>query len=116
MAIAAADANLFIHHHKTVFPFMHGGARADFNAGRILAMVASDGQIIGKDVLMIAVAILLPVAAGIFINTTKTNLRRQVFIILASQLAGFTAGETFVINIKSVLSTHYRLPTPYLSG
>ena len=89
VAVATADADILVHHHKTVVALVHCPARADLGAGRIFAVVAGNRQVIGEDILMPDAVILLPVAARIFINTTEANVRGQVFVILAGQLAGF---------------------------
>ncbi len=46
MAVAAANAYLFVDHHKTVFALMHRAARADLGAGRIFTVVTGDGEVI----------------------------------------------------------------------
>ena len=50
MAVAAANAYLFVDHHKTVFALMHRAARTDLGAGRIFTVVTGDGEVIGKHV------------------------------------------------------------------
>jgi hypothetical protein len=94
MAVAAADADIFIHHHKTVFTLVHRPARADFGAGRIFAVVTGNRQVIGKDVLMPDAVILLPVAAGVFVDAAEADVRGQVFVIFTGQFAGFATGAT----------------------
>ncbi len=92
VAVATADADILVHHHKTVVALVHCPARADLGAGRIFAVVAGNRQVIGEDILMPDAVILLPVAARVFINTPEADLRGQVFVILAGQLAGFAPG------------------------
>ncbi|CAH5613175.1 hypothetical protein AI2991V1_2138 [Klebsiella oxytoca] len=41
-------------------------------------MVAGDREVIGKDVLLPYPVILLPVAAGVFVDTTEADFRRKV--------------------------------------
>ncbi len=62
MAVAAANAYLFVDHHKTVFALMHRAARTDLGAGRIFTVVTGDGEVIGKHVLLPDAVVLLPVA------------------------------------------------------
>lgn len=40
VAVAAADTNIFIDHHKAIFSFVHCAAGADFGTRRIIAVVA----------------------------------------------------------------------------
>ncbi len=61
-------------------------------------MVAGDREVIGKDVLLPYPVILLPVAAGVFVDTTEADFRRKVFIVFTSQFAGFATGATGGIN------------------
>jgi hypothetical protein len=84
MAVATADADIFIDHHKTIFTFVHRPARANFGAGRIFAVVTGNGEVIGKDVLMPDAVILLPVAAGVFVDAAEADVRRQVLSLQAS--------------------------------
>ena len=85
-------------------------ARADLGAGRIFAVVAGNRQVIGEDILMPDAVILLPVAARVFINTPEADLRGQVFVILAGQLAGFAPVQRLEsIKIHTGLSS----VTPY---
>jgi hypothetical protein len=55
-------------------------------------VVTGDGQVIGEDVLLPDAVVLLPVAARVFVDAAKADVRGEVFIILTGQLAGFTAG------------------------
>ncbi|ABV13300.1 hypothetical protein CKO_02176 [Citrobacter koseri ATCC BAA-895] len=75
MAVATADADVLIHHHKTVLAFVHRAARAHFRAGRVFAVVAGNGKIVGKDILVPDAVILLPVAARIFIDAAEADVR-----------------------------------------
>ena len=77
MAVTAANAHLFVDHHKTVFALVHRSARADLGAGRIGAVVTGDGEVIGENVLIPDAVILLPVAAGIFINAAEADIRQE---------------------------------------
>src|SRR5690606_14984454 len=112
MAVAAADADILIHHHKPVVTLVHCPARAHFGAGRVFTMVTGNRQVIGKDVLMPDAVILLPVAARVFVDPAEADVRGQVFVILAGQLAGFAPGATAGINKKSILGCHRLLLTP----
>ena len=61
-------------------------------------MVTGNRQVIGKDVLMPDAVILLPVAARVFVDPAEADVRGQVFVILAGQLAGFAPGATAGVN------------------
>ncbi len=98
MAIATANTDLLIHHDKTIFPFMHCSARTDFGTCRVGTMVARNGEIIGKDILMPDAVILLPVTTRILINAAEADIRGQIFVVFAGQFAGFTTGATAGIN------------------
>lgn len=91
VAVAAADTNIFINHHKAIFTLMHCAAGADFCTCGVIAMVTGDGEIISEHVLVPDAIIFLPVAASIFINTAETDFRAKIFKIFARQFAGFTA-------------------------
>lgn len=91
VAVAAADTNIFINHHETIFTLMHCTAGADFCTCGVIAMVTGDGEIISEHVLVPDAIIFLPVAASIFINTAETDFRAKIFKIFARQFAGFTA-------------------------
>ncbi|VAU68952.1 Uncharacterised protein [Klebsiella pneumoniae] len=116
VAVATADADILVHHHKTVVTLVHCPARADLGAGRIFAVVAGNRQVIGEDILMPDAVILLPVAARVFINTTEANVRGQIFVILAGQLAGFAPGAAAGINKKSILGCHRLILMPSRSA
>ncbi|SQA96372.1 Uncharacterised protein [Cedecea neteri] len=68
MAVAAADTNVFVHHHEAIFALMHRAAWADLSTGRIFTVVTGDRKVVGEDILMEYAVILLPVAARIFIK------------------------------------------------
>lgn len=91
VAVAAADTNIFINHHKAIFTLMHCAAGADFCTCGVIAMVTGDGEIISEHVLVPDAIIFLPVAASVFINTAETDFRAKIFKIFARQFAGFTA-------------------------
>lgn len=91
VAVAAADTNVFINHHKAIFTLMHCAAGADFCTCGVIAMVTGDGEIISEHVLVPDAIIFLPVAASVFINTAETDFRAKIFKIFARQFAGFTA-------------------------
>ncbi|CHT39650.1 Uncharacterised protein [Salmonella enterica subsp. enterica serovar Typhi] len=113
VAVAAADTDLFIHHHKTVIALVHRAARADFGAGRVFAVVTGDGEIVGKDVLVPDAVIFLPVTARILINAAEADVGSEIFVVLAGQFAGFATGATAGINKKSILGCHRLLLTPF---
>src|SRR5690606_34050306 len=80
--------------------------------GRIFAVVAGNRQIIRKDVLLPDAVVLLPVSPRVFINAPETDVRGQIFVIFAGQLAGFAPGAAAGIYIKAVLSCHGLLLKP----
>ncbi len=118
MAVAAANAYLFVDHHKTVFALMHRAARTDLGAGRIFAVVTGDGEVIGKHVLLPDAVVLLPVAAGILIDPAEADLRSQVLVVLTGQLAGFASGTASGVDKESILRAHGLLlkPSRYRPG
>ncbi|SRN46342.1 Uncharacterised protein [Shigella flexneri] len=86
VAVAAADTNIFINHHKAIFTLVPDAI------------------------------IFLPVAASIFINTAETDFRAKIFKIFARQFAGFTASTAAGIDKKSILCGHGLLLKPFRSG
>ena len=116
MAITTADTDIFIHHYKTVFVFMHRAARADFDTSRIFTVVTGNRQIIRKHIMLPAITAWLPITAGIFVNPSVVHIDRQIFVILTRQFTGFATGTAIRINVKTILFTHNRLLTLFRSG
>src|SRR5690606_35348414 len=75
VAVATADADIFIHHHKPVVTLVHRPARADLGARRVFAVVAGNRQVVGKHVLVPDTVVFLPVTARVFVNTAEADVR-----------------------------------------
>ncbi|EHB39293.1 hypothetical protein SEENIN0B_04587 [Salmonella enterica subsp. enterica serovar Infantis str. SARB27] len=70
---------------------MHRPGRTAGDTYRLIAMVTSNREVVGKGVVMPAFPLFHPASAAIFIDAAQFRTNIQIFIILAAYLAGFTA-------------------------
>ena len=105
-AIFAPDALVGVYQHYPVGPLGDGLRRADLDANRLLAVVAGQGNVVGKHARNPGLAAARPVAARHLIYPAPQETHSQTVFVLARHLAGLAAGAGRRVEVEGVLFGH----------